>query len=415
MRNLKKIIIVLLIIIIVIGGVVFYLGLTDSLKINRVLDGAKKGMEKEDINLLMSYVSHKYMDDYGFDYPMARRFMSGLFKDFDNFEVTINNPVIKIQDDAATIQFYLWISVEWNGSSAYIVGTNRAGANVRAHLKKEFLNWKVVKIEGVTQYRKGDRVSASHHVPCNNCHYCLNGHHTVCDMLRKTKFYPGGFAEYVLLPAINVDRGVYTLPDEVSYEDGSFVEPLACVFRGQRLAGLKPGSSVLVIGSGISGLLHIQLAQALGAGRIVATDINEFRLDAAKRAGANYTINALDYSTELLRDISDGRLADLVIICTGAATAINHGLESVERGGAILFFAATDKGVTIPISFNDLLFRNEVTLMSSYAGNRADHMTALDLIRSKRVRVKELITHRLDLEETELGFKLVAEGKNSIK
>jgi len=149
MSNLKKIIIVLLIIIIVIGGVVFYLGLTDSLKINRVLDGAKKGMEKEDINLLMSYVSHKYMDDYGFDYPMARRFMSGLFKDFDNFEVTINNPVIKIQDDAATIQFYLWISVEWNGSSAYIVGTNRAGANVRAHLKKEFLNWKVVKIEGV--------------------------------------------------------------------------------------------------------------------------------------------------------------------------------------------------------------------------------------------------------------------------
>ena len=269
--------------------------------------------------------------------------------------------------------------------------------------------------DGVTQYRKGDRVSASHHVPCNNCHYCLNGHHTVCDMLRKTKFYPGGFAEYVLLPAINVDRGVYTLPDEVSYEDGSFVEPLACVFRGQRLAGLKPGSSVLVIGSGISGLLHIQLAQALGAGRIVATDINEFRLDAAKRAGANYTINALDYSTELLRDINDGRLADLVIICTGAATAINQGLESVERGGTILFFAATDKGVTIPISFNDLLFRNEVTLMSSYAGNRADHMTALDLIRSKRVRVKELITHRLDLEETELGFKLVAEGKSSIK
>ena len=269
--------------------------------------------------------------------------------------------------------------------------------------------------DGVTQYRKGDRVSASHHVPCNNCHYCLNGHHTVCDMLRKTKFYPGGFAEYVLLPAINVDRGVYTLPDEVSYEDGSFVEPLACVFRGQRLAGLKPGSSVLVIGSGISGLLHIQLAQALGAGRIVATDINEFRLDAAKRAGANYTINALDYSTELLRDINDGRLADLVIICTGAATAINQGLESVERGGTILFFAATDKGVTIPISFNDLLFRNEVTLMSSYAGNRADHMTALELIRSKRVRVKELITHRLDLEETELGFKLVAEGKSSIK
>lgn len=269
--------------------------------------------------------------------------------------------------------------------------------------------------EGVTQYKRGDRVSASHHVPCNTCHYCLRGHHTVCDTLRKTKFIPGGFAEYVLLPTINVDRGVYPLPDEVSFEEGSFTEPLACVLRGQRMAGLRPGNSVLVIGSGISGLLHIQLAQALGAGRIVATDVIDSRLDAARRLGANYTINAMDYSPELFQDINNGWLADMVIICTGALSAINQGLQSVERGGTILFFAATDKGVTAPISFNDLLFRNEITLMSSYAGDRADHITAVELIRSKRVRVKDMITHRLGLEETGHGFQLVAEGKDSIK
>lgn len=269
--------------------------------------------------------------------------------------------------------------------------------------------------EGVTQYKKGDRVSASHHVPCNTCHYCLSGHHTVCETLRKTKFYPGGFAEYVLLPAINVDRGVYPLPDEVSFEEGSFTEPLACVLRGQRLAGVKPGNSVLVVGSGLAGLLHMQMAQALGAGRIVATDVIDFRLDAAKRFGADHAINAREYTPDLLREINNGRLADIVIIGTGAPSAINQGLQSVERGGTVLFFAATDKGVTIPISFNDLLFRNEVTIMSSYAGDRADHITALELIRSRRVRVRDMITHRLGLAETGHGFQLVVEGTNSIK
>jgi L-iditol 2-dehydrogenase len=126
----------------------------------------------------------------------------------------------------------------------------------------------------VRTYGVGERVTASHHVPCNTCHYCLNGHHTVCDTLRRTNFCPGGFSEYVKLPALNVDRGVYRLPDTVSFEEATFVEPLACVYRGQRIAGMKAGKSVLVIGSGISGLLHIQLARTLGAAMVGAVDRN---------------------------------------------------------------------------------------------------------------------------------------------
>ena len=145
---------------------------------------------------------------------------------------------------------------------------------------------------GVERYKVGDRVAASHHVPCNTCHYCLGGHHTMCPTLRSTTFDPGGFAEYVRLPAINVDRGVYPLPDEVSYEEATFVEPLACVLRAQRIAGLRPGQSVLVVGSGMTGLLHINLARALGAGRIIATDITRYRLDAARRFGADDAIDA---------------------------------------------------------------------------------------------------------------------------
>ena len=113
--------------------------------------------------------------------------------------------------------------------------------------------------EGVTNYKVGDRVSASHHVPCNTCHYCLSGNHTACDTLRSTNFDPGGFAEFLRLPALNVDRGVYLLPDEVSFEEATFIEPLACVLRAQRRAKVEPGKTVLVLGSGIGGLLHIHL------------------------------------------------------------------------------------------------------------------------------------------------------------
>jgi len=269
--------------------------------------------------------------------------------------------------------------------------------------------------DGVERYKEGDRISAAHHVPCNTCHYCLSGHHTACDTLRRTNFDPGGFAEYLRLPAINVDRGVFLLPDEVSFEEAAFIEPLACVLRGQRLAHMQPGCCVLVIGSGIAGLLHVQLARALGASRVVATDITDYRLEAAQQFGADAVFHAEENLPARLHQVNDGHLADLVIVCTGATSAINQALQSVERGGTVLFFAPTNPGVTIPISVNDFFFRNDITLTTSYAGSPADYTAALELIRARRVHVREMITHRLPLAETGLGFQLVAEAKNSIK
>ena len=262
--------------------------------------------------------------------------------------------------------------------------------------------------EGVEKWKVEDRVTAAHHVPCNSCYYCLSGNHTVCDTLRQTNFYPGGFAEYLRLPAINVDRGLFSLPDEVSFEDATFVEPVACVLRGQRRAGLRPGCSVLVLGSGIAGLLHVHLAQALGAGMIMATDVLDYRLEAAKRLGAEVAVNAVEYTPARLREANRGRLADVVIVCTGAESAIAQALDSVERGGTVLFFAPTDPGKTIPISLNDLFWRNDTTLTTSYAGSPSDYAHALELIRSQRLNPGEMITHRLPLGETGLGFDMVA-------
>lgn len=269
--------------------------------------------------------------------------------------------------------------------------------------------------EGVDRYKQGDRIAASHHVPCNKCRYCLSGHHTVCDTLRSTNFDPGGFAEYVRLPAINVGCGVYPIPDEVSFEEATLTEPLACVLRAQRMAGLQPGETVLVIGSGISGLLHIQLARAMDAGPIVATDISEARLEAASAFGAGAVIHAGKDIPSELRRVNDGWLADKVFVCTGAKTANMQALESVERGGTVLFFAPTDPGVTLPIAVNELFFRNDVTLTTSYAGSPEDHITAMELIRAGRVNAKKMITNRFGLSETGKGFQLVAEAQQSIK
>ncbi len=269
--------------------------------------------------------------------------------------------------------------------------------------------------EGVERYKEGDRITAAHHVPCNVCHYCLSGHHTVCDTLRRTNFDPGGFAEYVRLPAINVDRGVFLLPDGISYEEATFIEPLACTLRGQRMVQMQPGKSVLVIGSGIAGLLHVQLARSLGATRVIATDINPYRLEAAKQYGADAAINAEEDVPNRVCEVNEGCLADLVIVCTGAPSAIAQALQAVERGGTVLFFAPTGPGVTVPISINELFFRNDITLTTSYAGSPADYQAALELIRTGAVPVRQMITHRLGLAEAGSGFQLVADARDSIK
>jgi L-iditol 2-dehydrogenase len=269
--------------------------------------------------------------------------------------------------------------------------------------------------DGVAPYLVGDRIAASHHVPCNTCHYCLNGHHTVCETLRKTQFDPGGFAEFVRLSPIHVDRGIYPLPDGVSYEEATFIEPLACVIRGLRLTRIRQGQSLLVLGSGIAGLLYVHLARIAGASPILATDILESRLQAARRFGADEAIHAGEDIPAILRRMNHGRLADRVVVATGAKKAFDQALNAVERGGTILLFAPTDPGERIEISINELFWRNDITMTTSYAGSPADHVTALNLIRGARVRVGEMITHRLGLENVGRGFQLVVSGKDAIK
>jgi len=252
------------------------------------------------------------------------------------------------------------------------------------------------------KYKVGQRVFVSHHVPCNGCKYCLNDNHTACDTLHKGNYDPGGYSEFIRVPKINVDRGTYVLPDGISYEEGTMIEPLACAVRGERLINIKKDDTVLVLGSGVSGLLNIKLAKLKGA-KVIATDINEYRLNKAREFGADKVIDASrDFDIK----------ADKVIICTGALKAVGQAFKCIDKKGVILLFAIPDKDIKLPtVDF----WRNEVTIASSYGAAPRDLEEALGLIRDKKVNIAGTITHKLPLEEIQKGFKIALEAKESLK
>lgn len=253
-----------------------------------------------------------------------------------------------------------------------------------------------------SKYKTGQRVFVSHHVPCNECKHCQAGNHTACETLHTGNYDPGGYAEFVRIPAINVDRGVYILPKKLSYEEGTMIEPLACAIRGQRVIHVKKGQLVLILGSGISGLLNIRVAKSKGA-RVIATDMDAARLEKARECGADET-----YRPTELPPVK----ADHVILCTGALLAVKQAFQSLDRKGTLLLFAIPETNIQIPTVE---VWRNEITITSSYGAAPEDLEEAIKVIESGKIQVKDLITHRLPLAQAQEGFRLVAEAKQSLK
>jgi L-iditol 2-dehydrogenase len=266
----------------------------------------------------------------------------------------------------------------------------------------------------VTRYQVGDRVFVSHHVPCNKCRYCLRGNHTACETLHTTNYYPGGFAQYIRVPRINVESGIYKLPIDMSFEEGTFIEPLACVVRGQRLAGIQKDDVLLVIGSGVSGILNVQLAKRKGVKRVVVADINRYRLELADKFGADFTVDAKGDLPQKLKEVNCGRLADKVVVCTGATQAALTALDCVDKGGTILFFAVPEPSVKVPVPINQF-WRNEITLKTSYGAAPDDLAESLAVLAEGKVNVEDMITHRLSLQQAAEGFRLMAEAGESLK
>lgn len=252
------------------------------------------------------------------------------------------------------------------------------------------------------KYGTGLRVFVSHHVACNECKYCLAGNHTACETLHKGNYDPGGYSEFVRVPAINVEKGVYILPQHLSFAEATMIEPLACVLRAQKVIDVKRGQVVLVLGSGVSGLLNIMIAGLKGA-KVIATDIDAYRLKKAEEYGADEVLHA-----KKAYDIK----ADKIIICTAAPEAIDQAFRCIDRKGTVLLFAIPDKNIEIPTAD---IWRREITVTSSYGAAGSDLTEALELISSGKFDIKRLITHRLPLRQIQEGFRLVAEAKGSLK
>lgn len=252
------------------------------------------------------------------------------------------------------------------------------------------------------KFKVGQRVFVSHHVPCNECKYCLSGNHTACETLHKGNYDPGGFSEFVRIPEINVKSGTYLLPDNISYEEGTMIEPLACVVRAQRIIDVRAGQTVLVMGSGISGLLNIAMAKLKNA-RVIATDINDYRLEKAREFGADEVFNA---SEEL--DLK----ADRIIMCTGAVPAFEAAFRYIDKKGIIMLFAIPNKNLSIPV---EDFWRNELSVVSSYGAAPIDLEEALALIKDKKINVRDMITDRVRLEDIQKGFKIAGQARESLK
>lgn len=267
---------------------------------------------------------------------------------------------------------------------------------------------------GVQQFAVGQRVFVHHHVPCMVCHFCQRGAFSQCATFRATRLYPGGLAEYIRVPALNVERDVLPLPDDLSLESATLIEPLACCLRGIERAGIRAGDAVCVLGAGSNGLMLAQLARQRGATRMIVVDPIEYRRRHALALGVD---DALDLSADLLDQLlalNQGRKPDVVIVTPSHIAAMQQGLSLVSPGGTVLLFAPPAPTETLPVAANTLFFQ-EITLRSSYSAGPYETRLALEVLQTGRIRAESVITHRFDLNDAPQAFHLVAHPGEALK
>ncbi|HCL81186.1 MAG TPA: sorbitol dehydrogenase, partial [Nitrospiraceae bacterium] len=266
-----------------------------------------------------------------------------------------------------------------------------------------------------SSFKIGDPVFTHHHAPCLNCKYCRRGDYVQCEIWRNTKIIPGGISEYILIPEINLRNDTLKLPENISYEDGTLVEPLACVVKSLKRANIKKGDTILIIGLGVMGQMHVLLARKFGAKKIIAADMVRFRLDKALEFGADYAIDvSKEDMIEKLKDLTDGMMADIVIAGPNSADVMKQGIEAASCGGTVIFFTPAKPGEILNLDPNYLYFR-DINIVTSYSCGPDDTKNALRFIRQGVVAANKLITHRFSIDDTEKAYRLTAEAKESLK
>jgi L-iditol 2-dehydrogenase len=265
-------------------------------------------------------------------------------------------------------------------------------------------------------FSPGDRIFVHHHAPCMACRLCRRGHYSMCPTWRESALHPGGLAEFVRVPAHNLQTDTHRLPDTLSMEDGSLIEPTACAVQAlKRRAPVQSGDTVLVIGLGAMGQILARLARHFGAGRVIVADRVPYRLQAALDLGADVAVDvSREELNEAIAEATGGDGADLVVVGPGSIAAMEAGLAAAGAGGTVLLFTPAEPQQRLSVAPHDLYFRH-ITLATSYSSGPPDTRDALGLIAEGVITAKQLVTHRYPLEETAAAFNTVAAAADSIK
>lgn len=268
---------------------------------------------------------------------------------------------------------------------------------------------------GVTEFRPGDRVFVHHHAPCFACRLCRRGEFVQCATWRSTRIIPGGMAEYFLVPQENLAGDTLRLPEELSFADGSLVEPTACVVKSLRRARLQGGERILIIGLGIMGQLHVALAREAGAEQILATDFVSYRREKARQLGADVVIDPAAGKTEdVVKEITNGEMAEVVIVGPGSIEAMELGFRCAARGGTVVLFTTSMPDAVLNVLPHQLYF-SEISLVPSYSCGPNDTREALRLIRGGVVTAEKFITHRFPFPALHEAYRNAAAAQDSIK
>ncbi len=271
--------------------------------------------------------------------------------------------------------------------------------------------------EGVTEPAVGSRVFAHHHVPCYACPACHAGAYTYCPSYTQTNLDPGGFAEQFRVPATNVRRGaILPLSSTISWEEGTLLEPAGCALTALRAVGLPAGASLLVLGLGPVGILYARLARALGAGWVGGADLSPLRRAAASRGGVDDTVEPTDPGAVrgLVERATTGRGVDLAVVATSAPSAVRLACAAVRPGGTVNLFGVPEPGSHLEEDLQQLYLRG-IRLVPTYATIERDIAQVHALLVGRRLKVRDLVTHRLPLGRLPEAFELASKPAQALK
>ena len=269
----------------------------------------------------------------------------------------------------------------------------------------------------ISNFHVGDRVFTHHHVACysDDCHECSHGNETMCKKYYESNLEPCGLADEYVVPGWNIGHGgVLKIPDYMSFEEAAMIEPLACCIRAWNKFKHNKGDSAAILGVGPTGIMHAMLAKSYEFERVFCLDLNEFRLDFAKKFDA-ITIRSDDPdAANIIKSQTGNRGVDVVIIATSNLNALLDAINFVRKGGVIVMFGVPSKGAKIDLDMS-VIYSKEITIVNTYAASDLDTKVALEKISSKKINVKQLITHRYHLDESQKAFEHAKSGKSAMK